>query len=51
MMVAISSHKLHHTNQTIEAHTRTKNKVGSKAYQLEKKTPWFFFTLCLNAKI
>jgi hypothetical protein len=40
-----------HTNRTIEIHTRTKNNVGSKTYQLEKKTLWFFFTFCLNAKI
>ena len=33
----------HHTNRTTEVHTRTKNNVGSKTCQLEKKTLWFFF--------
>lgn len=42
--------QLNHTNRTIEVHTRTTSNVRSQTCQLEK-TLWFFFTLCLNAKI
>jgi hypothetical protein len=40
----------HHTNRTIEIHRRTKNKVASETYQLEKNGMVFLLRFVLMQK-